>query len=77
MKLEVVYYVCWLYCVCAGIPERNIPPIEPLSIPMVMLQQGTSAVNYKADLKDIKVYGLRNYQFKNIVSVFSQIIFYL
>lgn len=44
---------------------------------MVMLQQGTSAVNYKADLKDIKVYGLRNYQFKNIVSVFFQIIYYL
>lgn len=65
------------YGVCAGIPERNIPPIEPLSIPMVMLQQGTSAVNYKADLKDIKVYGLRNYQFKNIVSVFFQIIYYL
>ncbi|XP_046669012.1 protein takeout-like isoform X1 [Homalodisca vitripennis] len=51
----------------AGIPERNIPPIEPLVIPMVMLQQGTSAVNYKANLKNIKVIGLGNYQFKNVV----------
>ncbi|XP_054273334.1 protein takeout-like isoform X2 [Macrosteles quadrilineatus] len=50
-----------------GIPEHNIPPIEPLVIPMVMLQQGTSAVNYHANLKNIMVFGLANYQFKNVV----------
>lgn len=54
-------------CVCAGIPAYHIPAIEPLVIPMIMLQQGTSAVNYKADLKDIKVFGLSDYQFKNVV----------
>ncbi|RZF36644.1 hypothetical protein LSTR_LSTR012323 [Laodelphax striatellus] len=50
-----------------GIPELNIPPIDPLMIPMVMLEQGTPAVNYKAKLKNLKVFGLRNYMFDNVM----------
>ncbi|XP_075235679.1 protein takeout-like [Lycorma delicatula] len=49
-----------------GIPELQIPAIDPLMIPMVMLEQGTQAVNYKAKLRNLKVYGLRNYQFNDV-----------
>uniref|UniRef100_A0A1B6C2E4 Lipid-binding serum glycoprotein N-terminal domain-containing protein n=1 Tax=Clastoptera arizonana TaxID=38151 RepID=A0A1B6C2E4_9HEMI len=40
--------------------------VEPLVIPMIMLEQGTKAVNYKAKLKDIKVFGLSEYKFQTI-----------
>lgn len=53
-------------CLLSGLPQYNIPSIEPLVVPMVMLEQGTQAVNYKAKLKNIKVYGLSNYDVKDV-----------
>ncbi|KAL0281498.1 UNVERIFIED_CONTAM: hypothetical protein PYX00_002470 [Menopon gallinae] len=44
-----------------GIKELNIPALEPLVVPMVKLEQGTGAVNYRANLKDIKIYGLTKF----------------
>nr|XP_018909208.1 PREDICTED: protein takeout-like [Bemisia tabaci] len=52
--------------IAKGVPELNIPSVEPLHIPMVTLEQGTQAVNYKAKLKDLKVYGLSHYKFQKI-----------
>ncbi|XKL60771.1 hypothetical protein PGB90_007828 [Kerria lacca] len=45
-----------------GVPDLNIPPIEPLLIPKISLQQGTQAINYKATLTNLKLYGLSNYK---------------
>lgn len=50
-----------------GIKELNIPAIEPLEIPMVKLEQGTPAVNYKATLTNIRIYGLSKYKFLNFM----------
>lgn len=50
----------------SGLPEYNIPSIEPLVVPMVMLEQGTQTVNYKAKLKNLKVYGLSTYDVKEV-----------
>ncbi|XP_044728073.1 uncharacterized protein LOC123291738 [Chrysoperla carnea] len=49
-----------------GIPELGIPAIEPLHIPMVKLEQGTDAVNYKARLSNIVIDGLSTYQFREV-----------
>jgi len=44
-----------------GSPELNIPAIEPLIIPAITLEQGTQAINYKAVLTNLKIYGLSRY----------------
>ncbi|KAH1024379.1 hypothetical protein HUJ05_003870 [Dendroctonus ponderosae] len=35
-----------------GIPELKVPPFEPFNIPEIKLEQGTSALNFKALLKN-------------------------
>ncbi|KAK3912597.1 Protein takeout [Frankliniella fusca] len=49
-----------------GIPELNIPSVSPLNIPMVKLEQGSGAVNYKLKLTNLKIYGLGNYKFQQV-----------
>ncbi|KAG5895537.1 hypothetical protein JTB14_010681 [Gonioctena quinquepunctata] len=46
-----------------GVPELNVPPMEPFLIPEIVLEQGTSALNFKAKLKDVLVHGLADYKF--------------
>lgn len=46
-----------------GVPELNIPPIDPLVIPEITLQQGTNAVNYKLRLVNAVVKGTGDYDF--------------
>ncbi|KAF2878653.1 hypothetical protein ILUMI_17488, partial [Ignelater luminosus] len=50
-----------------GVPELNMPPIEPLVIPEITLQQGTSAVNYKLSLMNATIKGMGDYEFKEYV----------
>ncbi|XP_044750407.1 uncharacterized protein LOC123310806 [Coccinella septempunctata] len=45
-----------------GVPELNVPSIEPLIIPEIELQQGTQALNFKASLKNVTVHGLSSYK---------------
>ncbi|KAI5715531.1 hypothetical protein M8J77_017734 [Diaphorina citri] len=52
--------------IAKGVPSLSIPPVEPFGIPMIMLEQGTGAVNYKANLKDVKITGLSSYKFDEI-----------
>ncbi|XP_069682366.1 protein takeout-like [Periplaneta americana] len=52
--------------VAKGIPELNIPPLEPLFIPMVKLNQATQSVNFQVALKNLKVYGLSYYVFRDV-----------
>ncbi|RZC36739.1 JHBP domain containing protein [Asbolus verrucosus] len=47
-----------------GVPELNFPKLSPFIIPEVSLEQGTSAVNYKAILNNIKIIGLDSYHFR-------------
>jgi len=58
-----------MYCSFIGIKELNFPAVEPLEIPMVKLEQGTGAVNYKATLTNIKIFGLSNYHFQTFTYV--------
>lgn len=51
----------------AGIKELNIPALEPLVVPMVKLEQGTGAVNYRANLKDISIYGLTKFSVNQLM----------
>ncbi|XP_056641288.1 uncharacterized protein LOC130447991 isoform X3 [Diorhabda sublineata] len=46
-----------------GIPELKIPPFEPFIIPEINLEQGTSALNFKATLINTEIYGLTDYTF--------------
>ncbi|KAL3279160.1 hypothetical protein HHI36_016674 [Cryptolaemus montrouzieri] len=46
-----------------GVPELNVPPIEPFIIPEVTLEQGSNILNFKAKLNDIVVRGLSKYKF--------------
>ncbi|XP_026280272.1 protein takeout-like [Frankliniella occidentalis] len=52
--------------IARGIPELNIPSVSPLNIPMVKLEQGTGAVNYKLKLTNLKIYGLGEYKFQQV-----------
>lgn len=46
-----------------GVPELKIPSFEPFIIPEIHLEQGTSALNFKATLINTEIYGLTDYVF--------------
>lgn len=46
-----------------GVPSLNIPPIEPFKLEKISLEQGTSSVNVKVSLTDVKIHGLSKYKF--------------
>lgn len=46
-----------------GVPELQIPPMEPFHLPETALEQGTQALNFKATLYNTSVAGLSNYKF--------------
>ncbi|XP_045471922.1 uncharacterized protein LOC123678764 [Harmonia axyridis] len=45
-----------------GVPELNVPTIEPLVIPQIELEQGSQALNFKASLRNVTVHGLSSYK---------------
>lgn len=49
-----------------GIPELFIPPIDPLIIPEVKLNQTTGAIYMNSVFKDVHIYGLSNYSIIDI-----------
>ncbi|XP_046989986.1 uncharacterized protein LOC124595328 [Schistocerca americana] len=49
-----------------GVRELHIPPLEPLSLPEVDLQQDAPALTYRARLTGIQLYGLSDYVFSNV-----------
>lgn len=54
-----------------GVPELGIPAIEPYTIPEITLEQGTQALNFKAQLKNVVVKGLGGYKFSKFEYVNS------
>ncbi|XP_072383759.1 protein takeout-like [Diabrotica undecimpunctata] len=49
-----------------GIPDLDIPSVEPLHIPEVIIDQGSGPVALKSVYKDIKVYGPSKFIIKDI-----------
>ncbi|CAG9832504.1 unnamed protein product [Diabrotica balteata] len=49
-----------------GIPDLDIPSVEPLHIPEVVIDQGSGPVALKSVYKDIKVYGPSKFIIKDI-----------
>lgn len=45
-----------------GIPEIQVPGLEPLYIPDVVIANGNGASNFKAILKNINVYGASDFK---------------
>lgn len=45
-----------------GIPELGIKPISPYYISEVSFDQGTPAINFKATLSNISLFGLDTYE---------------
>lgn len=46
-----------------GIPEMRIPPLEPFKVQYVALDSGDS---FKAEFRDLKVYGVSDFMLKNV-----------
>ncbi|KAG5895538.1 hypothetical protein JTB14_010682 [Gonioctena quinquepunctata] len=46
-----------------GIPSLKMPRFEPFFLKELIVEQGTRAVNFKADMKDILIYNLTSYKF--------------
>lgn len=44
-----------------GIPELNIPPMEPLKLNNLAFDQGGGAVKVVSSFKDVEVSGLSNF----------------
>ncbi|KAL1450221.1 hypothetical protein WDU94_002664 [Cyamophila willieti] len=50
-----------------GLPELRIPSLEPLLLPGVVLDSSSSqVVNFKAEFKNMKIYGAKNMDVKDI-----------
>ncbi|XP_050422083.1 protein takeout-like [Adelges cooleyi] len=49
-----------------GIPEMHVPPLDPISVPVISLNQGTNSVNFKALFTHLKGFGAKNFELKNI-----------
>lgn len=45
-----------------GVPELGIKPITPYFIPEVSFDQGTRAINFKATLSNVSLFGLDSYE---------------
>lgn len=49
-----------------GIPELYIPPLEPLMIPQIKMDQDTGAVYVHSTYRNIHIYGLSNFTIKSL-----------
>lgn len=45
-----------------GVPELGILPITPYHLPEVSFDQGTQAINFKATLTNVTLFGLDSYE---------------
>uniref|UniRef100_A0AAU6SH69 Protein takeout-like protein n=1 Tax=Maconellicoccus hirsutus TaxID=177089 RepID=A0AAU6SH69_MACHI len=49
-----------------GIPEMRIPPLDPLHVPQVTLDQGSGSVNFQAKFKNIIASGAKNFNLTGV-----------
>lgn len=52
--------------VFAGIEELTVPPIEPLLIPKMQMENGHGAVRVRAILSNMTIHGASNYTVLNV-----------
>lgn len=50
----------------AGIDELTVPPIEPLIIPKMQMENGHGAVRVRAILSNMTIHGASNYTVLNV-----------
>lgn len=50
-----------LTCFSPGIPELSVPPMEPLVIPLLMMENGNGAVRVRAAFNNMTIRGASNY----------------
>jgi len=46
---------------CPGIQELNVPPLEPLSIPRLAMENGNGPVRVRAAFSNVTAFGASNY----------------
>ncbi|XP_055850550.1 protein takeout [Episyrphus balteatus] len=51
-----------------GIPQLHIPPLEPLLVPEVKLDQDSGAVYLHSTYKDIEIRGLSQFDVENVIA---------
>nr|BCX71430.1 adult-specific protein A2 [Ischnura senegalensis] len=49
-----------------GIPELNVPALEPLVLPEVVVSRGSNTANFKAVGKNVKVFGAGSFEIQDI-----------
>ncbi|XP_008551173.1 uncharacterized protein LOC103573751 [Microplitis demolitor] len=45
-----------------GIPSLKLPPLDPLSLPSLVVDRNLDAIRVKANLTNVRVYGASNYE---------------
>lgn len=50
----------------SGIEELTVPPIEPLVIPKMQMENGHGAVRVRAILSNMTIHGASNYTVLNV-----------
>jgi hypothetical protein len=53
-------------CIAAGIPEIELPPVEPFLMDELSLSLSTGPKGYKITLKDLEIYGATNFTLRKI-----------
>lgn len=49
-----------------GIPELNVPAIEPLNIPEIVISRGNTPSGVRASLNDVNVFGIGDFQINSL-----------
>jgi len=60
-----------------GIDELTVPPIEPLVIPKMQMENGHGAVRVRAILSNMTIHGASNYTVLNVRYIIVTIFFSL
>jgi Haemolymph juvenile hormone binding protein (JHBP) len=61
-------------CIAAGIPEIELPKVEPFLMDELSLSLSTGPKGYKITLKDLEIYGATNFTLRKIKYTFDTFI---
>lgn len=54
------------FALCPGIPEIEVPPVEPLSINKLYMENGHGPVRVRAAFNNVTAFGASNYSINNV-----------
>jgi hypothetical protein len=69
MHLAPSCITCPICCLSAGLPALDIPPLDPLSVPEVLLDYRSDATDGKMIVRNSQVIGLKDIDIWNLRSV--------